>query len=256
MYKTLVALLFLASCGIKPNSPPVTGKTCETEANCARGQFCALLPGGNMCKDRCDNHSECGTDFKCEAGQCKACEVIGCGEFGDGGTGGEMGTGAAGCKSGVGRVVSATMHACPGTFNGNNEAAKLCASGWSWCTSNIAGADCENNLPRTEFYVANAPQGQNQPAPWQNSGMCAWNGIQRDNSLRGVPGCGNGIAILEGIPTVTPCGGFSQTARCWEMSAVEQSGPFTCPYLQGTNADMQEIRNTEPVRFGVLCCRN
>lgn len=262
MLKLLAVILLCTACSSTSSAPPVpTGIACDEGHSCPEQQPCLYVSalgrhccGGVACKAdffSCSSSAECGTDRKCEGGGCVPCETAGCQEVGDGGTGQADMRSAAGCKSGQGREISPTMHACLAIVTQPGEVRNQCAAGWSICKTNTAGADCEGKLPRDEVYIAEAVCGQPQGAPWVASKVVnAWSGLG-STYLRGIGGCGNGVGAISGPPSAAPPAGFQWAMECWESGHAPQiPGVVECP-----DVDFSNVRILHP-KAGVLCCKN
>lgn len=162
-----------------------------------------------------------------------------------------------GCLSGRGRVVSATMHACPGAWPAGQGPAVLCAPGWSWCSSNPVGPDaCQKALPADELYLAKSPISQPTAYPWMPATTkCSWAGAQ-SSGMRGLGGCGNGIPNISGPPNVTPCDGWPLALHCWSGGGQPSADAVvTCPWSMASDGDMSNVLNGNPGKVGALCCR-
>lgn len=252
----------VAGCsGSMSEPPPNTPKhyLCDEGHVCPVGQEClqagaVYCCGGPPCgtefyRAKCSAHSECRVDEKCEQGQCKTCEAIGCPEIVDGGVpdlttpdmrdpfawnASQPRGPAAGCANNQGWVLSAKLHACPGSCN-SNMCPALCSSGWANPTTlSIPESACAS-VPWGFF--ASAAHGLETDWPASSLMQCTWEAINAtwDQSLR--LGCGPSGRVFNGAvgPRVytqaapQKCGGFPVVARCTGLSGASTADtPFSC----------------------------
>lgn len=183
----------------------------------------------------CDESHFCPDGFSCIAGICQM-------GSGGGGTGSDGGVSSSGCADGKGSDVSSSVKsswACPGTYQANGDntknAARLCAAGYSICTSAEAvNLSTCNNV--NGFYLADVP------VRFQSFNSSC--GIAGNNQTPAWAGCGKSTSSVSNIGG---CNNFAKAMYDFNNQQLDINSPFSP--LAGTTQNDSSSN-------GVLCCKN